>query len=93
MSLRPQFRDPGHAAPVRIDEAGQQILQRNILRFHSVTAGDEFNARPGKLADAPADVRIGGRRMKRPERRTVDDKRDRDVIGTADAGEVQEQGA
>jgi hypothetical protein len=31
--------------------------------------------------------------MKRPERRTVDDKRDRDVIGTADAGEVQEQGA
>jgi hypothetical protein len=41
ISLRLQFRDPDHAAPVRSDEAGQQILQRNMLRFHGVTAGGE----------------------------------------------------
>ena len=75
ISLRLQFRDPDHAAPVRTDEAGQQILQGDILRFHGVAAGGEFNARLGKPADTPDDIGIGGRRMKRPERRAMDDKR------------------
>ena len=83
IALRLQFRDPDHPALVDADKTRQQVLQLDLLRFHGVAADGDFDARFGELTDAPCDIRIRGSRMKRPQRLAVDDKRYRDVVGTA----------
>lgn len=80
-----QFRDPDYAAPVGADETRQQVFQLDLLRFHGVAAGREFEPGLGKLADAPGDIGVRGGRVKRPQRLAVDDECDGDVIGAADA--------
>src|SRR3990170_6131873 len=76
IALRLQFRDPDYAASVDADEAGQQILNADLLRFYGVAAGGEFDAGLGKLADPLLDIRVSRNRVERPQRLAVHDKGD-----------------
>ena len=86
--MRLQFRDPDHATLVGTDKSRQQILKRYFLRLHGVAAGGEFKPRFGERADPPGDIRICLSLMKGAQCLAVYDKRDGDVVGTADTVEM-----
>jgi len=80
-----QLRDPHHAAALGGNEARQKLFQFDILRFHRVTAGSQFEARLGELREPFRQIGIGGRRMKRSQRLAVDHQRDGEIVGATDA--------
>jgi hypothetical protein len=88
VAFRLQLGEAHHAALLGAHEAGQQILERDVLRPHGVAAGAHLDSRSGELLDAGREVRLGGRRMERLERRAVHDERDRHFVGAADAVEM-----
>src|SRR4051795_8539849 len=70
IALRLELGQTDHAALLRVDEARQEIRERDVLRLHGVAAGGKLDAILGEIADALADVRVGLRPVKRLQRRS-----------------------
>src|SRR5882724_1037624 len=85
ISLRLQLSQSHHAALFGADKTRQQILQGDILRYHRVVAGVEFDSGLCKHADAVGDIPIGRFSMECPQSGAVHHEREGDVVRAADA--------
>src|SRR5262249_24113199 len=88
VAFRLQLGEAHDAALLGGHEAGQQVLEGNVLRPHGVAAGAELDSRASELLDASREVRPGGRRMECLERWAVYDERDRHLVRAADPIEM-----
>src|ERR1700739_1300686 len=85
IALRLQLSDAHDAALLGADEAGQEVSKADLLGSHGVAAGGKLKSCLGKPADMLGEVGGSLRGLKCPQRRAVDDQRNRDVVGPANA--------